>query len=392
MAVKNLDVNNFVRIPSPNDRVIFIYDKNNNIIMNIDPYSSVFFNKKQFVYIMTDGKVDYNNILEFNNEDEGILALSKLNDVKKYFIDGMSLSGCTSYVTFSEFILHTGNTDLHLTSEQNDGLDNSNNPSTTNYYLTLNDVSSITSDTKTLSISTTDNTDNFLFNKIITGNTILNLSIQNQGNDERLLIDIDLNDYIKFNELSLSANTDVSLNNININDVLKFDGSEWVNSALTLSDISDYNDNNYVHTTTNENIFGIKTFEIVRLSGFTNLNNIEQSLNFDTTGQIIEGNIYKFNTIINGSLYCDAFRKDLTYSCIWHYSVRSGITNIRVGTISACWDDTGNSVVYSELSTVDIGNTNDINFEVNMDVGNTFIRLFANCTGQWNIRMVRINI
>ena len=117
-----------------------------------------------------------------------------------------------------------------------------------------------------------------------------------------------------------------------------------------------------------------------------------KSLNFNNNGEIISGNLSRFQTTITGSLFCDSFPKDLTYSCVWHYSVRSGATDMRSGTINACWDDTGTLLSHSDVSTVDIGDTSDINFDVNMDGGNTFVRLFANCVGTWNIRLVRIDI
>ena len=84
------DINNFVKPPNVGDRVIFIYNPSNTVTMTIDPYSSTFFNKSNFVYILTDGKMNLNQLLEFSSSQIASDAVAKLNDVKKQFIDGLA--------------------------------------------------------------------------------------------------------------------------------------------------------------------------------------------------------------------------------------------------------------------------------------------------------------
>ena len=84
------NLGNFVKPPNKGDRVIFIYDPNNTVTMTVDPYSSTFFHKGKYVYILTDGRMNINQSLEFINVNESMDAVAKLNDVKKMFIDGLA--------------------------------------------------------------------------------------------------------------------------------------------------------------------------------------------------------------------------------------------------------------------------------------------------------------
>ena len=86
MAIFN--VNTFVKIPpAATDTAIFIYDGNDHIVMAIDPYVSTFYNKTKYVYIMSDGRMDINNVLEFSTESEASQAVDRLLEAKKCFTD-----------------------------------------------------------------------------------------------------------------------------------------------------------------------------------------------------------------------------------------------------------------------------------------------------------------
>jgi len=84
------DINNFVKTPSPGDRVIFIYDPNGTVTMTVDPYSSTFYHNSKYVYILTDGKMNINQTLQFETSQIASDGVARLNDVKKQFIDGLA--------------------------------------------------------------------------------------------------------------------------------------------------------------------------------------------------------------------------------------------------------------------------------------------------------------
>jgi hypothetical protein len=129
---------NFVNEPSQNDRLMFIYNCSGVLVMSIDPYASTFFKKDKYVYIVTDGRFDYNNALDFDSESTADSAVAKLNNVKKTFIDrtNQTLNGCVNLVSRELFNSHTSSTDLHLTQDQHDALTGEGTPSTTNLYVT----------------------------------------------------------------------------------------------------------------------------------------------------------------------------------------------------------------------------------------------------------------
>ena len=246
-------LNNFVKPPNEGDRVIFIYNPNNVVTMTIDPYSSTFFHKSKYIYILTDGKMNINNALEFSSSQEAMDGVAKLNDVKKMFIDGLA-DKC------------------------------------------INDSDFLT-----------------------------------------------------------SGETDVRYVNI-VGDTMTGD--------LTITPLS-----------------------------FTSGDLYERNTNVDSDGKIIIGNQFRIEkTNINTSIFVDSFKKIESYSCVWYYSVKDN-HNLRTGQISAIWEDGGSEIVYSHTTTNSINNTDGIDFIVDSDAGDTFIRLFANISsGNWKIRMLRLFI
>lgn len=185
-------IGNFVNDPSPNDRLIFIYNCSGKLTISIDPYASTFFQKSRYVYIVTDGKMNYDNTLDFATVSESEQAVARLNDIKKIFIDrtNNTLSGCVNLVSKCEFYDHTGNTHLHLIPTLYDALTGATNPSSANTFATMEDIEIASGDTKEVKVSSNDTTPRFL-NQKITGSTYVNLEIQNVGGDEKLKIDVD---------------------------------------------------------------------------------------------------------------------------------------------------------------------------------------------------------
>jgi len=120
----------------------------------------------------------------------------------------------------------------------------------------------------------------------------------------------------------------------------------------------------------------------------------ERNTNIDSNGKIIIGNQFRVEKLdINSSIFVDSFLKTESYACLWFYSVKDGI-NLRTGQISAIWEDDGGSeIVFSHTTTNSINNTDGIDFMVDSDGGNTYIRLFANITnGNWKVRILRLFI
>ena len=247
------NLSNFVKPPNVGDRVIFIYDPNNVVTMSLDPYSSTFFHKSKFVYILSDGKMNINNVLEFHSSQESMDAVAKLNDVKKMFIDGLA---------------------------------------------------------------------------------------DNCGMDPDFLT---------------SGQSDVRYVNI-VGDTMTGD--------LTITPLSFLGGDMY-----------------------------ERNTSVDSNGKIIIGNQFRVQKLgIDSSQFCDSFSWTEAYSCVWFYSVKN-LDNMRTGQIAAVWTSDGSSVSYSHTTTNDIGNTDDIDFDVNMDPGLTTIRLFATVSGEsWDVRMLRVFI
>ena len=73
-------------------------------------------------------------------------------------------------------------------------------------------------------------------------------------------------------------------------------------------------------------------------------------------------------------------------------SIKSDIgTNIRASKVLATWD-ASNTVVYTETSTTDIGDTSDVVLSVDENANN--IRLLATTTSgqEWNIKTKRTDL
>jgi len=157
-----------------------------------------------------------------------------------------------------------------------------------------------------------------------------------------------------FSSATLSGLTDTSINSVNDGDVLIYSGGRWINKNELL---------------------------LTSLSG-NGLINSEITDN----GEFVVGNQLRNSSTINSTNMIDFFGKDLSDSCVWEYSVRND-TSIRTGVIFCCWVNT--FVEYNSTSTLDIGDTTDINFIVNMDAGFTYIRLYAMCSTTWNIKYIR---
>lgn len=125
--------------------------------------------------------------------------------------------------------------------------------------------------------------------------------------------------------------------------------------------------------------------------------------NIDTTGKVtcgeleVDGKITlendaiienKKNTDIDtGTETVDSFADTLGDGAVWHYVVKKG-ANLRAGTITVCWDVTGNTVQYNEVYTNDIGDTSDLTFAVDISGDNVRLRATA-ASDNWEVRVIR---
>lgn len=143
---------------------------------------------------------------------------------------------------------------------------------------------------------------------------------------------------------------------------------------------SDYIEDNFVNIT-GDTMTG--DLRIVTLSGNTITN-----MNINEVGELIKGNQHLIRKTIDSNNFVDSFKKTLDYSVFWEYSVKNS-NNIRAGTIIGVWDENNNKISYSHHSTIDLGDTSDIEFTVGMDSNNEYIRLLATCTYTWKIKVLR---
>ncbi|MFW6016608.1 MAG: hypothetical protein ACOCRK_09230 [bacterium] len=93
--MSNYNINNFVSIPVPGDKLdpaIRIYNKNGDHVFSFEPYITYFTQKNKYIYVIIQNNVKYQNTLDFNSESEAKNALSKLNKVKKIYLDNAQQS------------------------------------------------------------------------------------------------------------------------------------------------------------------------------------------------------------------------------------------------------------------------------------------------------------
>jgi len=101
MSTYNYSCDSFVQTPSINDTAIQIYDIRGVHRFSLDPYVTSFYAKSRFVYMLVENKKNYNNVLDFADNNESECALVKLNTIKKYFLNRTSEPGIYEYIPLS---------------------------------------------------------------------------------------------------------------------------------------------------------------------------------------------------------------------------------------------------------------------------------------------------
>jgi hypothetical protein len=92
--------------------------------------------------------------------------------------------------------------------------------------------------------------------------------------------------------------------------------------------------------------------------------------------------------IDTGTETVDSFDDTDGAGCFWNYVVVNG-ANVRAGTIMTAWDETGDTVEYTETSTLDVGDTSDLTFAVDIDSDTVRLRATAG-SDDWEVRYTRI--
>jgi hypothetical protein len=86
----------------------------------------------------------------------------------------------------------------------------------------------------------------------------------------------------------------------------------------------------------------------------------------------------------------DSFADTAGYAAKWFVSVRDGSGNYRASEVMAAWNSTGNVTVFTEYSTVDIGNTDPLVLSAVIDGGNNVTLVATPASGNWSVRITRI--
>ena len=95
-------------------------------------------------------------------------------------------------------------------------------------------------------------------------------------------------------------------------------------------------------------------------------------------------------TGINSPTVIDSFADTAGYAAKWFVGIRNGTTDYRASEVMAAWDSGGNITVFSEYSTVDIGDTNPLTLSATIDGGNNVTLVATPASGTWSVRVTRI--
>lgn len=99
------------------------------------------------------------------------------------------------------------------------------------------------------------------------------------------------------------------------------------------------------------------------------------------------GQTFENTDIDTGTETVDSFDDTTCKAVHWDYVVYNG-ANLRTGTVMAAWDASSDAIDYNEVSTVDVGDTSDITFAVDIDAD--VIRLRATvASDNWGAKVSR---
>lgn len=139
----------------------------------------------------------------------------------------------------------------------------------------------------------------------------------------------------------------------NINDIHQFTGSVSITGSLNVDDVAT-----------------VKTL-VVNTSG--------------VPATVITNEI----TGITTPTVVDSFADTSGYAAKWFVSIRDG-SNYRASEVMAAWNSAGDVTVFTEYSTVDIGNTNPLVLSATIDGSNNVTLVATPSSGNWSVRLTRI--
>jgi len=92
-----------------------------------------------------------------------------------------------------------------------------------------------------------------------------------------------------------------------------------------------------------------------------------------------------------GTETVDSFADTLGEGVVWFYVVidNDSALNRRTGQIMAAWDATNDTIEYTEVSTLDVGDTSDLTLAVDIDTNTVRLRATAG-SDNWTVRSQRM--
>jgi len=132
--------------------------------------------------------------------------------------------------------------------------------------------------------------------------------------------------------------------------------------------------------------YGTSINEISSNSGFENVTDDMISTSLAIKNYIADKIERLSITGITSATNLDTFANTYADGAVWHYTLKSGVTNLRTGTITGVWNTT--VVDWNEYSTGDIGNTTDGDFSLTNSAGDINLVLTPN-SGYWDVLLSR---
>jgi len=140
--------------------------------------------------------------------------------------------------------------------------------------------------------------------------------------------------------------------------------------------------------------YGIQISELISQQPFAQLTgDTIRMVSANPDGTLTDADEFLWKSIATtlgvGIQNVDTFASTGYSAAQWVYSVKSGSTNMRGGTVNAVWDET--QIEFNEAATVDIGNTDAVYMECNND--GTNIELNARIlAGVWDVKVARLKV
>ena len=392
-----LDVNNFIQPYKYGDKIITILNMSGDAILYIDPYSSEFFRKNNRIHIVVDGIIDPVNVIEFSLNSDAELGLNKLNDAKAF------LTAPPDTVTVQDTIIHGS-----LIPEIDEiDLGSAEHPwrhifvSGSTIYMNGNEISSVGEEL------------------LLNGDVLITNSALTDGYYDKVYIDTisscSVSGLTNLSAYTYSLGADLSNHEADSSihytksDIFLGELGNVIDASAVTGQILMYNTDHWENTspvmfyTTGETyssaeVDGILDSYISNSGGTIHGNIILDNLSgsgltstdIDDNGLLTRGNTTRLVKSITGSTLIDQFNLELDFAVKWDYTIRKGVSNVKAGTITACWDQYHKTVQHSSISTTDIGDTSNLRFLV--DIFGYNVRLIAVCsvpTESWELRVVR---